>query len=702
MPRVSPAAFDKNRRNSRERYYRNREHNLKVEAAYRAAKDENRPFIGWDSEGYDYFIGNVDSPPEIGPQRTMLFGCSVPGNVIRATPQRPWLSTKEMLDLILSVENENPDAYHIIFSGEYDFNQFLRDLPIRLLAVLNEIGKVRWQGYKIEHIPHKIFTVSKDGISATIFDMFGFFHCGYTTALKKFGVGNEKILEEIAAGKSARGSFTFAEIDSVEAYMVKELSLFPDLAECIRVAAYNGGFRIHSWHGPGALANFAIRYNGMPAYMSRNVPAFARAAIRNAYAGGRFQGWQCGEYTGKVYTWDKNSAYVHAMAQLPRLDNGRWVRKDPSDIKAPGDIARFGLYHISFDASESSYGKKARALGIPEPPYPLFHRAENGGLTWPNRVEGWYWSPEARVVAGSKYAKFIGCIVYEDDGSYPFKWVNDMYETRRRLKDPEYYNPAEKAYKWSLAAMYGAFARRVGWNKKTRSAPRTHELAWAGYITSHCRAAIQELAAYAYSQNALISVDTDGVTSTCQLPENQIAEGFGDGLGQWKEDEYDGILYWQNGIYWMFKNGEVIEAKSRGIPKGRIPIDLAYDAISRGSFQVPYRPAQIQFNKHHYIGYKQALNGQHDRWRKWITTEQKITFGGTGKGAHFPPFCGKCKGIDRQMHTITSMPPKMMASTPHKLPWLEPIPEDTAMGVFHSFDNLDENIYDDDMLEDNL
>lgn len=700
MPRRSQAAIARDRAASLKRYHDNREHARKVQNEYKKIKDEERPFIGWDSEGYDYFISGDEV--EVGPQRTMLFGCSIPGRIVRATPLRPWVSTREMLDLILSVEAEFPDAFHVIFGGEYDFNQVLRDLPIRFLAVLRETGRVKWEGYRIEHVPHKIFTVRKGGVSATLFDSFGFFHTSYAKALRKYGVGSKEVLDRIEAGKAGRGSFTLAEIEEVQAYMEAELACFPDLMEHIRVAAYGGGFRIHSWHGPGALASYALSYNRMSQYMSRDVPPWARAAIRAAYAGGRFQGWQCGEYHGKVYTWDKNSAYVHAMALLPRLDNGRWTRHDPGTIQGPDNIARFGLYHIVFDDSHSEFGKRARSLGIPEPPYPLFHRSGNGGLSWPSRVDGWYWSPEARIVAGSKSARITEAIVYEDDGSFPFKWAKDSYEVRRVLKDPEHYNPAEKAYKWALAAIYGALARRVGWDKKNRTAPRTHELAWAGFITSHCRAAIQELASYAYSHNALISVDTDGVTATCPLPESIIPEGFGDGLGQWKQEEYDGILYWQNGIYWLYRDGEVIEAKTRGIPKGRISIGQAYQALADASFSPPYKPAQITLRKHHYIGYRQALAGQWDKWRHWITTDSKVTFGGTGKGAHFPPFCAKCRGANRPMHTITRMPPKEMHSEPHKLPWLEDIPVDTALGEVRSFDEMDDMIYAVDDFEDNL
>jgi hypothetical protein len=678
-----------------------------VQAQYREEVDENRPFIGWDGEGYDYFICSADGTVEVGPQRTMLFGCSVPGRYITGIE----LSTKEQFDLILQVEADFPDAYHVGFAFEYDVNQMLRDLPWRMLAVLKITGKVRWNGYRIKHIPHKMFTISKDGISATIYDMFGFFHCKYTTALDKYGIGTIQQRQRIAKGKRRRGRFTWADIQEVYEYWWDEISLFPPLADCVRTAAYNGGFRIHSWYGPGALANYALRYNGVRAYHSKNVPAYARAAIRSAMAGGHFQAWRCGEYLKDVWTLDKNSAYVQAMSELPRLDNGKWRRDDPGRIHQESDIARFGLYHILFDAKEPDNGRERRTRGIPERPYPLFHRDKNGKLTWPSRVDGWFWSPEARPVAGDKHAKFVEAIVYDDDGTYPFRWVNDAYETRRRLKDPDNYNPAEKAYKWGLAAFFGAFARRVGWDRKRRVAPRSHELAWAGYITSHCRAAIFAVANYAAAKGALISVDTDGVMSSVPFPESIVPEGFGDALGQWKQEHFSGLLYWQNGIYWLrdHRTGEWNEAKSRGIPRGVIPRETAVLALSDASFVPPYRPARITIQKKRYVGYRQALNGQFKRWRVWQNENYDITFGGTGKGTHLPPFCLECKRQKRcpdtepQMHVVTHIPPREMESWPHKLPWLEEIPDESLSTIVtRDFIEAETDIWADNDLEDNL
>jgi hypothetical protein len=717
--RVSEAAIQRDRDSSRNRARNNRDRVHKVQKEYRDRSFENRPFIGWDSEGYDYFIGHPDGTVEIGPQRTMLFGCSIPGEYIIPTDERPWLSTKEMLDLILRIESIFPDAFHVGFSFEYDINQILCDLPWRMLSVLKVTGKVRWNGYRITHIPHKILTVSKDGVAATIYDCFGYFHCKYTTALSKYHIGDRETTERIAKGKSRRGHFTWADIAEVLEYWKAEISLLPLLMEPISDAAYGGGFRIHAWHGPGSLASFALAYNGVRQFMSKKVPAYAQAAIRSAYAGGRFQAWRCGEYYGDIYTLDKNSAYIHAIAQLPRLDNGKWERIDPHKIHSATDIARFGLYHIVFDASDTDNGRRGRARGIPQRPYPLFHRDKTGKLTWPDRTDGWYWSPEAAIVADSKRAKFVEAIVYRDDGTYPFRWVDDSFEVRRRLQEAG--NPAEKAYKWALAAMYGAFARRVGWDRKKRTAPRSHELAWAGYTTSHCRADIALVANYAASKGGLVSVDTDGVTSTVPFPEDLseigLSTGYGDRLGQWKQEHFSGLLYWQNGIYWLRgEDGkEWIEAKSRGVPKGVIPLETAQAALEDASFIPPYKPAVITIKKSRYVGYRQALNQQFRRWRVWQHEPFRITFGGAGKGAHFPPFCLECNrqryperwpDSEPQMHVITHIRSKnsSIVSEPHKLPWLDKIPDDMSIGdiITRDFIDREDSIYADADLEDNL
>lgn len=550
----------------------------------------------------------------------------------------------------------------------------LRDLPWRALAILRDCGKCRWKGYVIEHVPHKIFSVRKGGICARIFDVFGFFHCKYITALRKYGIGTSEQLRKIDAGKSQRQRFTYLDLPEVLAYWRVEISLLPPLMDQVRIAAYDGGFRITNWHGPGALASYALRIHGVRKWKSRNVPKEVQHAIRSAYAGGRFTPSRCGYYDGPVYTADLNSAYVYACSLLPRMDRGKWQRRSPDSLDRE-NLPRFGVYKIAFDAG-SKWRAESRKRGIPEPPYPLFHRGKNGVLSWPDSCEGWYWTPEAQLVSNSSSARILEAWIFSDDTPGPFQFVNDYY--RRRVILQNLNSPAEKAYKWAMAAMYGAFARRVGWDQIKRLPPSSHELAWAGWITSWCRAAVYEAAKNAWLKNSLISVDTDGVTATEPFDIECLVNGVGDGLGEWKLEEWTGILYWQNGIYWMRdEDGEWTEAKTRGVPKGRIVIGKAWEALAK--WDQKYQAPVISTTKTVFIGYRQALRGQFARWRRWETNPLNLQMGGSagGKSVHYRPFCRKCLS-DRAgenlniMHTVSRVPVQHLESEPHKLPWLEP------------------------------
>jgi hypothetical protein len=677
MGRVSGAAIERDRRSSLARYHRNRNKRREGMKAYGSRRFNARRFIGWDGEGYNaYAVGN-DGVCDVQ-HRYMLFGNSDGQRVTGLD-----LTTAECLDLILESEAENSDAYHVGFAFDYDVNMILGSLPWRHLAILRSVNRCRYvnpetrKRYTIEHIPHKWLRVSSGGVSATIYDAFGFFHCSYTKALKKYDVGDAGKLARIAAGKAKRGRFTYSDIEEVEAYWRDEISLFPPLMDKIRDAAYGGGYRVSEWYGPGALAAYLLRERSVKTWHSRDVPKEVKNAIRHAYAGGRFSLHQCGLYFGDIYTADLNSAYIYACSLMPRMDRGKWVRFDPGTIDS-GNLPTLGLFRIAF-ADGSKRQDLARKRGVPAPPYPLFHRDKNGVLRWPAETDGWYWTPEAKLVLDSKHAEILEAWIFDDDGSTPFDFVNDIYNRRVDLQRKE--NPAEKAYKWALAAMYGAFARRVGW--KDNKPPSSHELAWAGYITSWCRAAVFDPAKQCYRDGVtrgLISIDTDGVTSTVPFDESTLINGVGEGLGQWKLEHYTGILMWQNGVYWLRKeDGTWEDPKTRGLPRGTVPIESALDALKRMQFKErPFTHPIIKLQRTKFIGYRQALRGQFPKWRHWLTEPVKITMGGspTGKAFHIAFFCEACITARTDiMHTVTPTPWRYSKeSQPHRLPWLEPQP----------------------------
>jgi hypothetical protein len=628
---------------------------------YESVADSLPPFIGWDGEGYT---------SEDGSHHYMLFGCS-------RYPDEPLigsdLGTRECLDYILYVESCHPDSVHIGFAFKYDVNMILRDLASRNLRHLADYGIVHWQGYRIAYNPGKTFTVSKGAkearLSATIYDIWGFFLSKYTTALIKFGVASKQELASMEEGKEGRSRFTYAEIDYVKRYWQGEMKYMPMLAETLRDACYDADLRITRWYGPGAIASYIMRKHKVQDHKSKpdNVPSEVQIATQYAYAGGRFHTWRCGLYRHPIYTADINSAYIYAFGLLPSMVNGRWKRIDPCHIDRR-NIARFGLYRIAYDAGYEK-ARRNHEMGAFEELHPLFHRDKRHGLQWPHKTEGWYWSPEARLVADNQDAHFLEAWIFDDDGNYPFAWVHEEFDKRLRLQHEG--NPFEKTLKWSLAAMYGATARLIGWDKKNRLPPRSHELAWAGFITSWCRAEMYKLAYECWRRGGLVSIDTDGVTSTVPFESDWLERGIGEKLGQWKLEEYAGILYWQSGFYWLLDtDGEWSTVKTRGVKRGSIPVEVALEAIANSE---PGKPPKFETEQTKFIGFKEALNRHNGMkaWRQWTVKTTVSYMGRSENSHHVPAFCIKCRKpwID-WMHVITHLPPTSSTSEKHNLPWL--------------------------------
>jgi hypothetical protein len=699
--RTKPEHIQRNRDNAREyaRTTRNRDERRVKDRETSYRKNLARPFVAWDGEGEDYGPWVVNSEGEIWRNhRYILFGSSHGDEISGVGSDGRGLSTISCLNLLLRREQETDDAFHVWFSAEYDVNMILRDLSWRQLNLLKHHGVCNYEGYKIRHTPRKRFQVSKGGVCATVYDVFGFFHCGYTTALEKFGIGTEAERARIQEGKDRRGEFTYEDIDYIVDYWRAEIGLMPALMDLVRDMCYDAGLQITAWHGPGALASFIIRQEGILEWKSDEnlVPQAVKLARAHAFAGGWFYSWMCGLWPSKAYSHDINSAYLYAATLMPRLDNGKWRSMKSNEVTAE-HCPLFGLYHIQFEGDKRT-GRRSQNV------YPLFYRDEDGQLTWPQVVEGWYWGPEAKVALETGCATVLEAWVFENDGTRPFTVVNDYYERRLHLKNA--HNPAEKTIKWALAAMYGQYARRVGWDKKRRTAPRSHQLEWAGFITSYCRAMVYRAASYAAEQGALVSVDTDGVTSTIPIPDEYLENGPGDDLGQWKRDEVDGLFHWQNGVYWTRTADEGWEcAKARGVPRGRIEAATAFEAYGKlirdwtpGVRMTPALYGRIEVIKTRFVGYREVLAKHNwDQWRTWTRDATGITLGGGGKLVHMPGACEKCRDSSAPvMHTVVLPPfrPGMTLgqmrdlakrsrhfpmSQPHKLPWTIPVMSDEEL-----------------------
>jgi DNA polymerase type B, organellar and viral len=606
---------------------------------------EEREFIFWDGEG-----------PRDG-------GYALFGNSKGMEICHKHLSTVECLDLMLQTEIEHPDSIHVGFGLNYDVSMWIKDLPWRHLNALKHFNRTTWKDYDIEYVPRHWFRIRARGLDFKIFDIVSFFATDFVGALRNFRIRTERcnhgnircenkchcrcVLCRVERDKQRRSTFKMAEIRNVANYMRLELELGIELINELRSIFADAGFVPRSWHGPGALARMALNRHKIVNSMAVS-PVDVQIASRYAFAGGRFELFKAGEFKNGVYSADINSAYPYFATLLPNLARGSWRRTRNYES------GKFAVYNIRYEGHRT--GNEFFK------PMPLFRRHASGHVEWSHRVEGWYWNPEADLVRDDPSATFLdGWIFDEDDPTdRPFAWIAEYYEKRQRLKNAG--SAAEFTFKLIINSIYGQLAQRTGWDQKNKKAPKFHQLEWAGWITSACRAYVYSLAKQC--GNDLISIDTDGVYSLSPI----LVTNIGSALGQWAKSEYQSGVFWQSGIYALKSGGTWIKAKTRGIPKNTYSPEQLISALSDGS--------SLNLVKKTFIGFGLALNGQREKLNTWENEPHEFVFGGQGKRYHNTRGCKNGTTCRDGIHGLLPVPRQTRPnetcmSEPHYLPWLD-------------------------------
>lgn len=609
------------------------------------------PFTAWDGEGITYEEGM--------PQQYVLFGDSR-GNSIQSHS----LPTSECLALIIESEKQQPSTIHVGFSFKYDAEMILRDLRFRKWRELRATGETRFGPYRIAYHPGKMFQVSRkmDGkmYSATIYDIWGFFQASFVKALKTWLDDSElETIRKIEEGKLHRGDFTEIEIDSlIKPYWQEELRLLVILAERLRERLLAADVCPSQWHGAGALATTLYRQYDIRSHIARTerdyhprdkrvaeIPEAVNVAAQHAYAGGRFELFRMGHHNGTVYQYDINSAYPDGISRLPSLSNAEWEY-----VENPEKIEDFGVYHVCYERFHPTIAQ------------PLPYRDMYGRVSFPSFVDGWYWSPEAEIGQTLGGTVTEGWVLHHDN-SYPFAWVRDLYDERKRRKAMG--DPSQMAYKLGLNSLYGKMAQRVGWTLDS-PLPRFHQLEWAGWVTSWTRAKIFH--ACIYSGNNLIACETDAVFTMAPI----VDIDCGPELGQWEYTEHDWITYLQSGTYWS-NHG----SKYRGFDSGSISHDAAMQWLRDCNFTAPLIGRTTRF-----VGAGTGLGTPLHRC--WVTDSRDLQPGRSGKRVHIPEACDGCRsGTDptNTMHPLHNVV-EGGRTYPHSLPWLDGEPEDAWQDMY--------------------
>ena len=638
----------------------------------------NKPFIVWDGEGTTSTPGS--------PQFYSLFGAYNGAKHEYVEAQR--LSTRQCIELIFKVDDDNPDAIHVSFAFGYDVSMILRNLTKDKFLQLRKKGYTYYQRTRIEHVPGKWFLVRRkvDGIQQTvkIFDVWGFFQSSFLAAVKT-NISDHPVMKQldiVEKGKAGRSTFSYEDMPKILEYWKIEAILAHALVNRLRQHLYDVDLKITSWHGPGALASYAYRQHKIASHKEYFGDRLYEL-FRYGYAGGRFERFHIGRYSSGtsnnngIYGYDINSAYPWAISHLPTLHGGYWRY-----VREPTEVKTYGIYHIRLDAN------LRRPIAAP-----FFYRDNRARVSFPWHVEGWYWSPEvAQAIALNltvqQFSIIEGWEFIPASDVKPFDFVNDVYTERKEMKAAGI--GAQMALKLLLNSLYGKQAQRAGW-ERTGTAPKWHQLDWAGWVTSHTRATLFQLM-QRMDYDQLIAVETDGLYTTASPDQLNVVDSKE--LGGWEVSEYLEMVYLQSGVYAKQTPKGDWETKYRGLDKNSL---TASDMVQFTKTMLPMSNEWplLAGKTTRFIAYPNALFRELHQNRGsmkqhlgvWEIRDHEINCRNAGKRSHEFGACEACADgatayekahdtIIRRSYALNDIRTGPFSSVPfsqqHDIPWLSP------------------------------
>jgi hypothetical protein len=363
----------------------------------------------------------------------------------------------------------------------------------------------------------------------------------------------------------------------------------------------------------------------------------------------------------KAYEYDVNSAYPSALRSVPNLAEGRWNHIDGDAPQLP-----FAIYHVEFTGNRSDI------------PAPLFRRDPNGTICYPMAVTGWYWSPEMQALRNyceRGYGKYriLECWEFRPTSEVsPFAFIEPLYNKRRALKKAG--DGAHVGIKLALNSLYGKLAQQVGWEQTEKGLriPPFHQLEWAGYTTSHCRAAV--LNAALHDIESVIAFETDALFTSRPLPVK-----LGTNLGDFEYTEFANLTYVQSGMYFgQLADGTEVVSKTRGVDRGQLTRELVLEKLTVPKAAERYAVTELT----RFIGAGIALAQNFDKWCRWVHMEKHMVLEPTGKRIHIQ--CAACDGSGITLgEWHETMCPFLTAEHSAEFPieWINPNPEMTELSI---------------------
>jgi len=405
------------------------------------------------------------------------------------------------------------------------------DAEVILKLLGNELFKYKYtrrlkfsfENYSIEYYPNKVLKIKKGHHSVSFYDIAQFYHTSLSDAYEK-NIG--ELSKEYLEIKSKRAEFSkwFYNHNKkkIRNYCVTDCVLTKELSEKW-IKLFHSAFLFYpaKWPSSGYLAEKVLINHGIFFPKFDSIPYTIQDIAWRSYFGGRFEMIKRG-FIGKAFLYDINSAYPYAIANLPDLDNGKWIKQ-----KSIHKDAKLGFFKILANIPDEKY--------IP----PFAFRANHSIIFPSGKFITYCTLAELQACKdNSLYRILEGYQFIPNSDIYPYReFIENLYKTRLKLKKSG--NPLAQPIKIILNSIYGKTGQKVN-----RIMGNLFNPVIFSYITGFARAQLYSFVEQNNLEKDVVAFATDSVCVTKKLNMNstKLGEFSFDGMGK-------DVYYLQNGFY---------------------------------------------------------------------------------------------------------------------------------------------------------
>jgi len=249
-------------------------------------------------------------------------------------------------------------SFNWFYNIKFDFESIIKYLDYSELIELYKEGEIERNGYTINYLDKKFFSIHKDNNYYYFYDLFNFLETSLNKASEKF-LQDKKMSDIVDSSKLNTDLNYWSEnYDNIVKYCVKDAELTKRLADYFWNIVYKN--MEYYPKRPFSKGKIAEEYFLSKCYIPtiNDIPRKVLEYAYNSYFGGRFELLKKG-YFEKVYSYDIKSAYPHQIRNLIDFSNGNWL-----EVKEVNDSAYTGFYKCKIECKESFFSPFIFKVGL--------------------------------------------------------------------------------------------------------------------------------------------------------------------------------------------------------------------------------------------------------------------------------------------------------------------------------------------------